>query len=57
MSGLRPQGICHGGTIFDSCRISLQGWFAVAWYMTNQKHRVSVLGLQRLLGLGRYQTA
>ncbi len=25
--------------------------------MTNQKHRVSALGLQRLLGLGSYQTA
>ena len=28
-----------------------------AWYMTNQKHGVSALGLQRLLGLGSYQTA
>ena len=40
------------GTIFDRSRIPLQEWFAAAWYMTNQKHGVSALGLQRLLGLG-----
>lgn len=45
------------GTIFDRSRISLQEWFAAAWYMTNQKQGVSALGLQRLLGLGSYQTA
>lgn len=45
------------GTIFDRSRISLREWFAAAWYMTNQKHGVSALGLQRLLGLGSYQTA
>jgi hypothetical protein len=27
------------------------------WYVTNQKHGVSALGLQRALGLGSYQTA
>jgi len=27
------------------------------WWMTNQKHRLSALGLQRLLGLGSYRTA
>ena len=45
------------GTIFDRSRISLHEWFAAAWYMTNQKHGVSALGLHRLLGLGSYQTA
>jgi len=45
------------GTVFDRSRISLQDWFAAAWYMTNQKHGVSALGLQRLLGLGSYQFA
>jgi hypothetical protein len=38
------------GTIFNRSRISLQEWFAAAWYMTNLKHGVSALGLQRLLG-------
>ncbi|MFX5203040.1 IS1595 family transposase, partial [Acinetobacter baumannii] len=28
-----------------------------AWYLTNQKQGVSALGLQRVLGLGSYQTA
>jgi transposase-like protein len=27
------------------------------WYVTNQKHGVSALGLQRILGLGSYETA
>ena len=27
------------------------------WHFTNQKHGVSALGLQRILGLGSYQTA
>jgi len=27
------------------------------WWVTNQKHGVSALGLQRLLGLGSYETA
>ncbi len=31
------------GTIFDRSRISLQDWFAAAWYMTNQKHGVSAI--------------
>jgi len=45
------------GTVFDRSRIPLTEWFAAAWYITNQKHGVSALGLQRLLGLGSYQTA
>lgn len=32
-------------------------WFAAAWYITNQKQCVSVLGLQQVLGLNSYQTA
>ncbi len=32
-------------------------WLAAAWYVTNQKQGVSALGLQRVLGLGSYQTA
>ena len=31
--------------------------FQAMWYVTNQKHGVSALGLQRILGLGSYQTA
>lgn len=44
-------------TIFDKTRTPLRVWLAGAWYMTNQKPGVSALGLQRVLGLGSYQTA
>ncbi len=45
------------GTIFDKTRTPLRVWLAGAWYLTNQKQGVSALGLQRVLGLGSYQTA
>lgn len=45
------------GTIFDKTRTPLRVWLAAAWYVTNQKLGVSALGLQRVLGLGSYQTA
>ena len=32
-------------------------WFAAIWYVVNQKQGVSALGLQRVLGLGSYETA
>jgi transposase-like protein len=45
------------GTIFDRTRTPLTTWFAAIWHVTSQKHGVSALGLQRVLGLGSYQTA
>jgi transposase-like protein len=45
------------GTIFSKTRTPLRVWLAAAWYVTNQKQGVSALGLQRVLGLGSYQTA
>ena len=45
------------GTIFEKTRTPLTVWFAAAWYVTNQKTGASALGLQRVLGLGSYQTA
>src|SRR5215217_4169928 len=45
------------GTIFHRTRTPLTVWFAAAWQMTSQKHGISALGLQRVLGLGSYQTA
>jgi IS605 OrfB family transposase len=44
-------------TIFDKTRTELRVWFAGIWYITNQKHGISALGLQRVLGLGSYETA
>ena len=51
------QGSVTSGTIFDKTRTPLRVWLAAAWYLTNQKQGVSALGLQRVLGLGSYQTA
>ena len=45
------------GTIFAGTRTPLVSWFAAIWYVVNQKQGVSALGLQRVLGLGSYQTA
>lgn len=45
------------GTVFERSRKPLRIWFQVMWLLTNQKHGVSALGLQRELGLGSYQTA
>ncbi len=51
------QSSVTAGTIFDKTRTELRVWFAAIWYITNQKHGVSALGLQRVLGLGSYETA
>lgn len=55
--GCRHQSSVTAGTIFDKTRTALRTWFAAIWYVTNQKQGVSALGLQRVLGLGSYQTA
>jgi len=44
-------------TIFDGTRKELRLWFRAIWYVTTQKHGVSALGLQQVLGLGSYRTA
>ncbi len=53
----RHQASVTAGTIFSKTRTPLRVWLSAAWYITNQKHGVSALGLQRVLGLGSYQTA
>ena len=53
----RHQTSVTSGTIFDKTRTPMRVWLAAAWYATNQKLGVSALGLQRVLGLGSYQTA
>jgi transposase-like protein len=61
--GLRRCAACRSetsvtaGTIFAGTRTPLVSWFAVIWYVVNQKHGVSALGLQRVMGFGSYQTA
>jgi len=45
------------GTIFQDTRTPLTVKFAAAWYMSADPGGVSALTMQRLLGLGSYQTA
>lgn len=53
----RHQTSVTAGTIFQDRRLPLRFWFRALWYVTSQKHGVSALGLQRVVGLGSYQTA
>jgi len=53
----RHQSTVTAGTIFEKTRTPLRVWLAAAWYLTHQKQGVSAVGLQRVLGLGSYQTA
>ena len=44
------------GTIFQDTRIPLRLWFRAVWQVVTQKHGISALGLQQILGLKRYET-
>lgn len=54
---------CHtettvtAGTIFHKTTKPLLIWFRAIWWMVAQKNGVSAKGLQKILGLGSYQTA
>jgi transposase-like protein len=56
-SACRYQGSVTAGTIFQDGRLPLTLWFRAMWHVTSQKNGVSALGVQRVLGLGSYQTA
>jgi len=56
-SACRSQTTATSGTLLDKTRTPLSMWFAAIWHVTTQKHGMSALGLQRVLGLGSYQTA
>lgn len=45
------------GTVFQDTRKPLTLWFRAIWWVTSQKTGASALGLQRILGLGSYETA
>lgn len=45
------------GTIFERTRQPLTLWFRAIWTVTSQKTGASALGVQRVLGLGSYETA
>lgn len=54
---------CHtettvtNGIIFHESTKPLMIWFRAIWWMVAQKNGVSAKGLQKILGLGSYQTA
>ena len=45
------------GTIFQDTRKDLTTWFRAIWWVCGQKNGVSATSIQRILGLGSYQTA
>jgi transposase-like protein len=45
------------GTVFQDSHLPLTIWFRAIWQVTSQKNGISAMGLQRVLGLGSYQTA
>ncbi len=53
----RYQASVTAGTIFQDGRLPLTLWFRAMWYVTSQKNGVSAMSVQRVLGLGSYQTA
>ncbi len=56
-TGCHRQTSAIAGTIFEGTRKPLRTWFQAMWFVTSQKSGGSALGLQRVLGLGSYQTA
>ena len=55
--GCGHQSSITAGTIFHGTRSALRQWFQAMWWVTAQKNGASALGLQRILGLGSYETA
>ena len=45
------------GTVFQDSHLPLTIWLRAIWQVTSQKNGISAMGLQRVLGLGSYQTA
>ena len=45
------------GTIFQDTHKPLTIWFRAIWYVLAQKQGANALNLQRILGLGSYETA
>lgn len=51
------QSSLRAGTIFEGSRKPLSMWFRAMWYVTGAKNGASAMTIQRVLGLGSYQTA
>lgn len=55
--GCQRQTSAVSGTVFAGTRKPLRTWFQAMWFVTSQKLGGSALSLQRVLGLGSYETA
>jgi transposase-like protein len=55
--GCGKQTSVTAGTIFHRTRKPLRLWLRAMWHITNQKYGTNALGLDRVLGLGCYETA
>lgn len=55
--GCGRQTSVTAGTILHQTRKPLKLWFRAMWHIANQKYGANALGLQRILGLGSYNTA
>jgi transposase-like protein len=53
----RHQATVTAGTIFHDRHLPLPLLFRAFWQVTSQKYGASALGVQRVLGLGSYETA
>jgi len=53
----KKQTSITAGTLFHGTHKPLRIWFLAMWFVTSQKHGANALGLQRVLGLGSYNTA
>ncbi len=53
----KKQTSITSGTLFHRTHKPLRTWFLAMWFITSQKFGTSALGLQRVLGVGSYNTA
>lgn len=53
----KKQTSITAGTLFHRTHKPLRTWFLAMWFITSQKYGASALGLQRVLGIGSYNTA
>ncbi len=56
-AGCQYQLSVKAGTIFEGSRLPLTKWFRAIWWVISQKNGASAKGMQRILGLGSYETA
>lgn len=45
------------GTVFEDSRVPLHLWFQAVWFVVSQKDGISALGLARMIGIKRTETA